>query len=195
MSFCSSSWPCSNQCKNCTAEALKGALHGKLLKTYRNVFSTVICAEASCKKHWVELKARQSLPSRCGWEIQLNCSSPCSGQAPFSCLGTAGGPTQSKPAHPGRGKQATSLELQCLLQRQISLQNYFVAQVGFSLDPCTFCNCGSEVQWRYFWIVAPWRKSAAASDVGELKCSITLHIFIKQWVERQHDWEALSYLW
>lgn len=39
------------------------------------------------------------------------------------------------------------------------------------------------------------RKSAAARDVDEVKCSITLHVFIKQWVERQRDLKALSYLW
>lgn len=38
------------------------------------------------------------------------------------------------------------------------------------------------------------RKSVAARDVDEVKCSITLHVFIKQWVDRQHNLKALSYL-
>lgn len=67
--------------------------------------------------------------------------------------------------------------------------------MGFSLNPSTFCNYDSGVQSSYFWIAAPRGKSAAAGDVDEVKCPITLHIFIKQWVERQHNWEALSCLW
>lgn len=47
-----------------TAEGVKDS---KLLKSYSNVFFTLICAEVSCNKHWVDLKAPQSSPSKSGW--------------------------------------------------------------------------------------------------------------------------------
>ena len=54
----------------------------------------------------------------------------------------------------------------------------------------------TEVQTSYFWIATPKEnKSIAASDVDEVKCSITSHIFIKPWVERQYNLKTLSYLW
>lgn len=79
----------------------------------------------------------------------------------------------------------------------IVLYNYFLAQVlaFFKSLNCSFYNYESEVQSSYFRKLLPKIVSIAAGDVDEVKCSITSHIFIKQWVERQHNLKALSYLW
>lgn len=61
-----------------TSEGRRVGPHSKLLKTYSNIFFTLICIKVACKKHWVDQKAWESLPSE---TTQLNCLSNSSSAA------------------------------------------------------------------------------------------------------------------